>query len=103
MKPMTGKLLLRRVQGGLTVFWCPGCKCGHAVNETWSIQDGERPSISPSVLVNGDLPREQRREAGMLRCHLFVRDGQLDFCSDCDHELAGKSVPMVPMPGEASA
>ncbi|MFP2910239.1 DUF6527 family protein [Pyxidicoccus sp. 3LFB2] len=84
---------LRRAQGGLTLFWCPGCRCAHAVNDTWHIRDGERPSISPSVLVTGDMPEEQRRAAGMPRCHLFVRDGQLEFLADCNHVLAGTTVP----------
>lgn len=91
--------LLRRSQSGLTLFWCPGCQCAHGVNDSWAIITGERPTISPSVLVNGSVPAEQRRAAGMPRCHLFVREGRLEFLSDCDHELAGTTVDMQPMPG----
>lgn len=30
------------------------------------------------------------------RCHLFIRDGLIDFCNDSQHELAGKTaVDMV--------
>ena len=29
------------------------------------------------------------------RCHLFVKNGQIEYCSDSTHSLAGKTVPMV--------
>lgn len=95
---MSAPVLLRRTESGLTTFWCPGCQCAHGINDTWTIEGGERPTISPSVLVNGSVPEDQRRAAGMPRCHLFVRDGRLEYLADCDHALAGTTVPMVPMP-----
>lgn len=27
-------------------------------------------------------------------CHSFVRDGQIEFLSDCTHALAGKTVSL---------
>jgi hypothetical protein len=33
---------------------------------------------------------------GARRCHLFIRDGALQFLSDCTHKLAGQTVDMVP-------
>lgn len=80
------------------LFWCPGCKDAHPYriardpNEpehapVWSFNgDLERPTFSPSLLVNANT-------SGARRCHLFLTDGQLSFCSDSDHELAGKTVP----------
>jgi len=28
-------------------------------------------------------------------CHSFIRDGQIEFCSDSTHELAGKTVRLL--------
>jgi hypothetical protein len=44
------------------------------------------PTLRPSIL---------RREPGK-RCHSFVRGGVVEFLGDCDHDLAGKTVKMLP-------
>lgn len=31
------------------------------------------------------------------RCHLFVTNGQIIYCGDCPHDLAGKTVDMLPV------
>lgn len=70
------------------MFFCPGCRCGHWFKTTggsprWTFNgDFERPTIEPSILTAG--------------CHSFVRDGQIQFLSDCTHALAGKTVPLEP-------
>jgi hypothetical protein len=72
------------------MFWCPGCECAHAINEHWRFNgDLEKPTISPSILSNGD-----RRCPNTPRCHSFVRDGKIQFLSDCDHALAGQTVEL---------
>jgi hypothetical protein len=30
------------------------------------------------------------------RCHSFVTDGNIAYCPDCTHALAGKTVPLPP-------
>jgi len=72
-------------------FWCPGCKGYHAFTTKspktsgWTFNgDVEKPTFSPSLLVWGSRPEE--------RCHLFMKDGKIQFLSDCHHELAGKTV-----------
>ena len=32
---------------------------------------------------------------GTPRCHLFVRDGRIEFLGDSEHELKGGTVDMV--------
>lgn len=76
-------------------FLCPGCGCGHMVHIapernphtgaswTWN-GDMERPTFNPSVLLASGSPR----------CHSFVRNGQIEFLSDCTHTLAGQIVPL---------
>lgn len=82
-------------------LWCPACDDLHMITtarsdgtSTWT-WDGntERPTISPSILVNAGGGNPQHPT-----CHSFVRDGQWEFLSDCTHALAGQTVPMVPVP-----
>lgn len=96
--------LLHTTDDGRTVFFCPGCQCGHGIllaPGSWRLSGtAERPTIEPSVLhpaVEHAVPVDNGWEkARSPRCHLFVRDGQLVFLGDCDHALAGKTVPMEP-------
>lgn len=70
------------------VFWCPGCQNHHSYEvPRWTFnRDLDNPTFSPSLLVNKHDPT--------IRCHLFVRDGKIQYCSDSHHELAGKTVDM---------
>ena len=78
-------------------FYCPGCKYDHGFHTkphknhagrpgpVWTFNgDVDKPTFSPSLLVNGSTPEK--------RCHLFLRDGKIQYCSDSYHELAGKTV-----------
>ena len=77
--------------------------------------DYDRPTFAPSVLVTSghytpshpgpecwctynerhpETPSSFRCE----RCHSFVRDGQIEFLSDCTHALAGRTVPLTAPP-----
>jgi len=85
------RVLLRSMGAGPTggtnyVFFCPGCKCGHPVEvPRWSWNGSmEKPTFSPSLLCNMNDPK--------TRCHSFIREGKIEFLSDCFHELAGKTV-----------
>lgn len=85
------------------IFHCPGCGYGHSFvmkwggkRKRWAIEsnhnmptwtfngDLENPSFSPSLLYKH--PHK--------RCHLFVRNGMIEYLSDCDHAYAGKTIPM---------
>jgi len=79
-------------------FWCPGCKHPHAIPfinapqgapGLWAY-DGKKecPTITPSLRVMAGSSEESQ-------CHVVVTSGILNYCSDCKHSLAGKSVPMV--------
>jgi hypothetical protein len=68
------------------VFHCPGCKFGHRFevgNGRWTFNgDLERPTFTPSLVSITNEPI----------CHLFMRDGKIEFLSDSKHELAGQTV-----------
>lgn len=75
-------------------FWCPGCKDTHVIPvkgpKAWSWnQSLEKPTCSPSVLLTWGPNRPN------ARCHLFIRNGELQFCGDSKHDHAGKTVPLM--------
>jgi hypothetical protein len=68
--------------------FCPGCGYGHLFDTRWTFNgDFEKPTFSPSMLVNQHDPSN--------RCHSFLRDGKWQFLDDCFHSLKGKTVEMV--------
>ncbi len=98
-------------------FWCPGCKCGHgiwttkrnSISSIWSFNgDMEKPTFAPSLLITQETwtppvtpenieqwrkqPWTQTKTSSV--CHSFIRNGMIEFLSDCTHALAGKTVPM---------
>lgn len=112
---------LRVLEGGRLAFWCPGCKeyhyvfVGRAEHPVWSFNGNyDDPTFSPSVLVRSghycdhakpddcwcnfkERHPEWEGEPPFKcsRCHSFVRDGRIQYLSDCTHELAGQTVDMV--------
>ncbi|NMZ72988.1 hypothetical protein HBO32_07745 [Pseudomonas nitroreducens] len=79
-------------------FLCPGCSMLHGVrvgpgsqHPRWDWNgDVNKPTFSPSILVTYWWG-EQREDR---RCHSFVRDGRIEFLSDCTHALAGQTVDL---------
>lgn len=71
------------------LFWCPGCRTHHSFcvqrgpaekGPVWEFNNNlDRPTFSPSLLCWGSRPD--------LRCHLFLRDGKIQYLSDCSHSL----------------
>lgn len=100
--------ILRSVEGGGLMFWCPGCDGAHMVTvgegpgPRWDYNGNpERPSFTPSVLVtyNGADAGQDRgdgRPAPAAVCHSFVTDGRIQFLGDCTHQLAGQTVDIPP-------
>lgn len=85
-------------------FDCPGCEMAHMIavkdppagvaNSTttgprWEFNgDLDSPTFSPSILTHN--PHKSRKR----RCHSFIRDGRIQFLSDCTHALAGQTVDL---------
>jgi hypothetical protein len=75
------------------LFPCPGCGCSHIFRIppwTWN-GDFEKPTVGGSVLVYQD---EAHNYEGNFRCHLLIKEGKIEFLSDCTHKLAGQTVEM---------
>jgi hypothetical protein len=112
-------MILRAAENHFLTFKCPGCDMRHGIhyidpanNETdhprwtWNF-DMVSPTFTPSILVrytkvtatdeeidealfnHTDIPHKH------MVCHSFITDGKIQFLSDCTHELAGQTVPMV--------
>jgi Family of unknown function (DUF6527) len=81
----------------LLVFQCPGCKCGHFFRvqgpppaPVWAWNGSmETPTFSPSLFIGRSNPEQQ--------CHSFVREGKIEFLSDCWHDLKGQTVALAPV------
>ncbi len=86
--------------------WCPGCEELHVVpaGKGWTFDGNiDRPTFSPSVKItyNGadaGQVREGGRRAPYACCHYFIKAGQIEFCGDSTHGLAGQTVPMPNLP-----
>lgn len=101
------------------LFECPGCGTCHGIRigagdgPRWSWNgDMDKPTFQPSILVRftkltdkGKQQYEEWKENGYPKtdsdfdntpvvCHSFVTDGQIQFLSDCSHELAGQTVDL---------
>ncbi len=90
----------RTTDGALVgyVFRCPGCEEPHYIPtepgyKPWGFnRDLARPTFTPSILVyEATWPDGS---VGIRRCHSFVRDGKIEFLSDCGHALAGQTVDL---------
>jgi sugar lactone lactonase YvrE len=67
-------------------FWCPGCQTNHRFDKRWTMTGTlESPSFTPSLLCDFGEGR---------KCHLFVTNGQIQYCGDSYHNLKNQTVPM---------
>ncbi len=107
--------VLRRVQGGYG-HWCPGCGEMHTIFDHWTFNGNvDLPTFSPSVKITGvrnvddergewtgEWVRDANGKPVPHCCHYFLTDGQLQFCGDSTHPLAGQTVPLPPLPDHLS-
>ncbi|MFP5511096.1 MAG: DUF6527 family protein [Alphaproteobacteria bacterium] len=106
---------LSKAQGGMVLFWCPGCRSGHqirvdpAFGPAWRFNgNDDAPTFTPSILVQGtqrlsddEYQRVMAGEAVETRplvCHSFVTDGRIQFLGDSTHALAGQTVDLPEWP-----
>lgn len=92
------RVLIFDEQGTKTaMLYMPGLPCPVQIRVSgthypvWG-WNGDRynPTFSPSILTR--LPWGEDRQE--IRNHVFVKNGIIQYLSDCTHELAGKSVEL---------
>ena len=84
---------------------CPGCGGFHFVNTNpqndgpcWGFNGSfEKPTFTPSILTRMGISGTV-----VSVCHSFVRDGQIEFCSDSPHKLSGQTVELPEIDKESS-
>lgn len=87
--------ILRKSGAHRVSFFCPGCDSPHSIpvsgeGTKWEYNGNpEAPTFAPSLKITGGSD---------YCCHIFVRDGQIEFLTDCTHALAGQTVPIPPWP-----
>src|SRR5690606_32013119 len=94
-----------KISGDKIYFRCPGCDSTHMINTSWKFNgDLDKPTISPSIKVTStrNLTEEEiekiirgiKIEVPQTICHSFITAGQIKFCSDSTHKLAGKTLDL---------
>lgn len=78
-------------------FYCPACKHEHTYsvfedNSGWQFNgDLQNPTFTPS-LKNTDFNKDGKE---IFRCHLYITNGNIEFCGDCTHELSGQTIELT--------
>jgi len=84
----------RDCSGTRVQFHCPACDTLHEITDgpnQWKFNnDFDSPTIFPSIRVRWDFGEERTPKV----CHSFVREGKIEYCSDCTHSLAGQTVDL---------
>lgn len=85
-------------------FYCPACQCRHSIRvgkdvpesvPKWSFNGNrEKPTFEPSlrVLIPDNNPKDQWK----TKCHIIIKDGMIEYCADCPHSMASKTIQMIP-------
>ncbi|MEQ8578165.1 MAG: DUF6527 family protein [Balneola sp.] len=86
-------------------FFCPGCKDYHAFDDSWTFNgDLDNPHISPSLLIRSGTfaPNFEKKDIHPdwpdkfnYRCHSFIKNGKIQFLSDCSHSMKGQTVDLI--------
>lgn len=70
-------------------FHCYACACDHWFKTTgdyprwtWN-SDYFNPTVEPSIAV------KHTRNNQKVFCHFFIRNGEIQYCLDSSHDLAG--------------
>jgi hypothetical protein len=82
----------------LETDWMPeGAERTHGARKDgfWSF-DGNlhQPTFAPSLLCQSTRWDEASQQRVPHICHTFIRDGRIEFLSDCTHALAGQTVDL---------
>ena len=82
-------------------------ECGHKGHGYfWDMPDGSQKTfkvydydkIPEGALRHTFSEMSPHADPAYGNCHSFLKAGVWEFLSDCAHDMAGKSVPMVPLP-----
>lgn len=90
-------------------FFCPGCDETHTIpikESGWQLSGStDHPTITPSLLIRSGCKAPSHKAGdecwctfgGPFKCgvcHLFIRDGKIEYLTDCTHALAGQVIDL---------
>lgn len=75
-------------------YWCEGCKSHDCFTDSWQIESWNPLTISPSVRMSQGGHGSGQPEKTL--CHVFIKNGIIEYLNDCPHSLRGQKVPMSP-------
>jgi len=86
-------------------FYCEGCDQEHLIDDRWTFnKDLNNPTFDPSLHItykhpkgySNDNPAPKNYDGEYIEdvCHSFIRDGMIEYLTDCTHELAGKTIEL---------
>ena len=78
-------------------FFCPGCNDPHTINDTWAFDGNyDKPTFKPSIKTWHDGNPAEGIPA--YCCHSYIKEGRIEFLSDCTHESAGLTLDLPAYP-----
>lgn len=80
------KAALHKKTSDLYIIFCPACDSPHALRGWEFNGDLEKPTFNPSILVTTPNKR--------CVCHSYVKDGKIQYLTDCTHSLKGQTVDL---------
>lgn len=91
--------MISKLISGNLYYWCEGCWRAHSVPiNRWQYSGTEdNPTISPSVRHYYTNP-ENNQETTI--CHYFIRNGNIEYCNDCEHKLKGQTLKLIDIPDD---
>lgn len=86
------KEIIRKTNSGGHIHWCDGCEELHLVPHDWMFNGSYlEPEFNPSVKHTWNYTEDGRPDRV---CHYFIRKGQIEYCGDCFHSLAGQTLQL---------
>lgn len=89
-------------------YWCSGCNLLHGIAIKQHTEDNgasweftgtlECPTYSPSQLTTYSYWTGHDTPPQNFVCHTFIKNGMIEFLTDCTHALAGQTLLLPPMP-----
>lgn len=97
--------MISKLINGYLFYWCEACGWSHSVpvnakggnvKNSWNMKGTEEcPTLSPSVRHYYTHPETKQM---ITICHYHIKNGNIEYCGDCPHKFAGKTVPLKPIP-----
>lgn len=82
------------LEGGKNSFYCPACDCRHWIDTRWTISGpNDLLTVRPSIRVHWEEGPDRKC------CHLFITNGNIEYLTDCTHDLAGKTILLEEIAG----